>query len=66
MLCEPCDLAAQISEEKFWKGFHRVSNAICDGVVLPGGGVTELWCRNQLKQMTLSLNGNPFSPHAAK
>ncbi|XP_059175543.1 uncharacterized protein LOC131955436 [Physella acuta] len=63
LLKSSCAMSAQLTEERLWKSLHRVSNALQDGWVLPGGGATELLCadfiHHKLQAMMLQAEGPP-------
>ncbi|GFR94989.1 Bardet-Biedl syndrome 12-like protein [Elysia marginata] len=57
--------SACIAEEELWKSLNCVANAIKDKKVLPGGGRTEVWCAEILKQKAISsLEANEGIQHA--
>ncbi|XP_067314170.1 Bardet-Biedl syndrome 12 protein isoform X2 [Pseudorasbora parva] len=49
----------QILEDEFWSCTHRLHQALADGKLLRGAGVTELLCIHQLHQYKRTETGNP-------
>ncbi|XP_071108984.1 uncharacterized protein [Haliotis cracherodii] len=50
VLCHPSSHASDIQEQEIGLCSHRLANALHDGTVLPGGGVSETFCAEYLQK----------------
>ena len=48
VLHHPAQAGLDLFEQEFWLGSHRVSSALNNGKILPGGGTTEQKCADYL------------------
>ncbi len=61
MLCGSSECTVDLLSQQFSNCLHRLSCAVADGYVFPGGGVFETACAHKLRQIAI---GNETTPPA--